>query len=185
VEEAGDRLTADELRAMVTVLIFGGQDTTQCQLACAAATFAAHPDAWKRLAETPSLAASAAEEVLRYEPAGSGSPRLALEDLEHKGLAIPAGSVALPSGPAANRDPEVYADPDRFDVERVHPRPMLTFGGGVHYCLGAHLARLELTEALRVITARMPNARLAGPVPWKAISGITGPLSVPLEFDAL
>jgi cytochrome P450 len=72
VEEAGDRLSPDELRAMITVLIFGGQDTTQCQLTCAVATFAAHPDQWDRLAREPQLAASAAEEVLRYEPAGSG-----------------------------------------------------------------------------------------------------------------
>ncbi|HVN36939.1 MAG TPA: cytochrome P450 [Myxococcota bacterium] len=183
VEEAGDRLSPDELRAMVTVLIFGGQDTTQCQLACAAATFAAHPDAWKRLAESPALAAGAAEEVLRYEPAGSGSPRLALEDLEHKGLSIPAGTVALPSGPAANRDPEVYADPDRFDIERVHPQPMLTFGGGVHYCLGASLARAELQEALPLLARRMPALATDGAASWRRGALIRGPEELPLRFE--
>jgi cytochrome P450 len=183
VEEAGDRLSPDELRAMVTVLIFGGQDTTQCQLACAAATFAAHPEAWKRLAEAPALAASAAEEVLRYEPAGSGSPRLALEDIEHRGLAIPAGSVALPSGPAANRDPDVYADPDRFDIERVHPQPMLTFGGGVHYCLGASLARAELQEALPLLARRMPALCADGPATWRRGALIRGPEELPLRFE--
>jgi len=183
VEEAGDRLGPDELRAMVTVLIFGGQDTTQCQLACAAATFAAHPEAWKRLAEKPALAAGAAEEVLRYEPAGSGSPRLALEDLEHNGLSIPAGTVALPSGPAANRDPAVYADPDRFDIERVHPQPMLTFGGGVHYCLGASLARAELQEALPLLARRMPALAADGPASWRRGALIRGPEELPLRFE--
>jgi cytochrome P450 len=69
------------------------------------------------------------------------------------------------------------------NITRRDPAPILNFGGGVHYCLGSHLARLELTEALRVITARMPNARLSGPAPWWPMAGITGPLSVPLEFD--
>ncbi|HEV7360040.1 MAG TPA: cytochrome P450, partial [Mycobacterium sp.] len=78
---------------------------------------------------------------------------------------------------------DVYPDPNRLDITREDPPPMLTFGGGVHYCLGAHLARLELTEALRIITQRMPIPRRTGPAPWKAISGITGPTTLPLEFD--
>ena len=84
---------------------------------------------------------------------------------------------------AANRDPGVYDDPDRLDITRQSAAPILNFGGGVHYCLGAHLARLELTEALRVITRRMPNPRRTGPGPWKAMAGITGPTTLPLEFD--
>jgi len=122
VEEQGDRLSPDELRAMVTVLIFGGQDTTQCQLACAVATFVLHPDPWQRLAEDPGLAASAVEEVLRYEPAGSGSPRVATESFRYRELEIEADAIVLPSASAANRDPEVYADPDRFDITRRPPR---------------------------------------------------------------
>jgi cytochrome P450 len=84
---------------------------------------------------------------------------------------------------AANRDPDVYTDPDCLDITRDDPSAMLTFGGGVHYCLGAHLARLELTEALRVVTRRMPNPCRIGAAPWKAISGITGPATLPIEFD--
>jgi cytochrome P450 len=84
---------------------------------------------------------------------------------------------------AANRDPAVYNDPDRLDITRNDPPPMLTFGGGTHYCLGAHLARLELTEALRVITQRMPNPRRTGPAPWPAMNGITGPTTVPIAFE--
>jgi len=166
-EEAGDRLSPDELRAMITVLIFGGQDTTQCQIACAVATFLRHPEQWKRLACDPAVAVSATEEVLRYEPAGSGSPRIASEDFRHRDLDVKAGSIALPSGPAANRDPAVYADPDRFDITRHHPQPQLTFGGGAHYCLGAALARAELQEALPILARRLPNLAAAGPVEWR------------------
>jgi cytochrome P450 len=85
---------------------------------------------------------------------------------------------------AAHRDPAVYDDPDRLDITREGPATMLTFGGGIHYCLGAQLARAELAEALTVITRRMPNPRTSGPVPWKPIMGITGPTTLPIEFDA-
>jgi cytochrome P450 len=77
----------------------------------------------------------------------------------------------------------VHDDPQRLDITREDPPAMLTFGGGVHYCLGAHLARLELTEGLRVITRHMPNPRRTGPAPRKAISGITGPTALRIKFD--
>jgi cytochrome P450 len=83
---------------------------------------------------------------------------------------------------SANRDPLAYADPDRLDMTRLDPPPMLTFGGGAHHCLGAHLARVELAEALVVMARRMPRARLAGPVPWRPLIGITGPRTVPIEY---
>jgi cytochrome P450 len=182
VEEEGDRLTREELRAMVTVLIFGGQDTTQCQLACSAATFIDHPDQWKRLGERSELAVSAAEEVLRFEPAGSGSPRIATEDIEYKGLEIPAGTAALPSGPAANRDARVYPDPDRFDMEREHAQPMLTFGGGAHYCLGASLARFEIQEALAILAQRLPELAADGEPRWRHGALLRGPETLPVRF---
>ncbi len=178
----GDHLDADELRAMVTVLIFGGQDTTQCQLACALATFARHPDAWQFLAAHPEHALRAAEEVLRYEGAGSGNPRTALEDIEYRGLAIRAGTVVLPSAPAANRDPKVYPDPDRFDILRSHAEPMLTFGGGVHFCLGASLARVEVAEVLPLLAQRMPKLALDGEIEWRRGSLIRGPERLPIRF---
>jgi cytochrome P450 len=182
VEEQGDRLSAEELRAMVTVLIFGGQDTTQCQLACAVATFVRHPDQWELLAKDPEVAITAAEEVLRYEPAGSGSPRVATCAFRHRDLEIPAGLVALPSAPAANRDPEIYADPDRFDITRRHPEPQLTFGGGVHYCLGANLARAELQEALPILARRLPGLEADGPAEWRRQVLIRGPARLPIGF---
>lgn len=182
VEEQGDRLTRDELRALVTVLIFGAQDTTQCQLACSIATFLEHPDQWEQLGQHPELAASAAEEVLRYEPTGSGSPRIATEDIEYRGLAIAKGTVLLPSGPAANRDPKVYPDPDRFDITRDHAQPMLTFGGGTHYCLGASLARIEIQEALVILSQRLPRLAANGPAEWRVGSQIRGPEVLPIRI---
>jgi cytochrome P450 len=181
-EERGDRLGPDELRAMVTVLIFGGQDTTQCQLACAATAFVRHPAAWMQLSRVPSLAASAAEEVLRYEPAGSGSPRVATESFRYRDLEVKAGTVALPSGPAANRDPEVYDDPDRFDIGRRHREPQLGFGGGAHYCLGASLARAEIQEALPILADRMPGLAADGDAVWRVGSLIRGPDVLPVRF---
>ncbi len=181
-EERGDRLSREELRAMVTVLIFGAQDTTQCQLACAAATFIDHPDQWRRLGEDPDAAVAAAEEVLRFEPAGSGSPRIATVDLEYKGRFIPAGTIAIPSGPAANRDPKIYRDPDRFDMNRTHDEPMLTFGGGTHYCLGASLARIEIQEALVILSRRLPNLAADGQAQWRRGSQIRGPESLGIRF---
>src|SRR5262249_27097436 len=123
VEEQGDRLRPAELNAMVTVLIFGGQDTTQCQLACSIATLLRHPAQWELLAKAPDVAATAAEEILRYEPAGSGAPRVATEDYLWHDLEVKAGTIGHPSTPSANRDPAVYEDPDRFDVTRRLPAP--------------------------------------------------------------
>jgi cytochrome P450 len=84
---------------------------------------------------------------------------------------------------AANRDPAVYGDPDVLDITRTGAPALLTFGGGMHYCLGAHLARLELAEALSVMARRMPNARRTGPAPWKPLTGLSGPHTLPIEFD--
>lgn len=131
----------------------------------------------------PELTPAAVHELMRYSPIIFGAARQAAEDVELAGVRIPAGTLVLANTASANRDGDVYHDPDRLDITRRDPAAILNFGGGVHYCLGAHLARLELTEALRVITARMPNPSLTGPAMWRPMSGITGPLSVPLEFD--
>jgi cytochrome P450 len=184
-EEGGDRLTHDELLMLCATLLGAGTDTTRHQLAAAVQTLGGHPAQWARVARHPELAPQAVRELMRYNPIIFGAIRQAAEDVELAGVRIPAGTLVIANTASANRDPEAYDDPEGVDITRASPAAILNFGGGVHYCLGAHLARLELTEALRIITARMPNARLSGPVPWRAISGITGPLSVPLEFDTL
>jgi cytochrome P450 len=182
-EEAGDRLTHDELLMLTATLLGAGTDTTRNQLAAAVQVLCAHPDQWDLVALKPELAPDAVHELMRYRPIIFGTLRRAAEDVELAGVRIPAGTLVAANTASANRDPAVYDDPERLDITRQDPPAILNFGGGVHYCLGAHLARLELTEALRVITARMPKPRQTGPSPWKGMAGITGPLSVPLEFD--
>jgi cytochrome P450 len=178
----GDRLTHAELLNLTAQLLMAGTDTTRNQLAAAVAVFCDHPDQWALLAAHPELAPRAVDEVMRHSPVIFASLRIAVEDLELAGLPIPAGTLVIANIAAANRDPAVYPQPDRFDITRENAPAMVTFGGGIHYCLGAHLARIELAEALSTMARRMPDIRRAGPVPWKAISGITGPASLPVEF---
>ena len=84
---------------------------------------------------------------------------------------------------AANRDPAVYDDPDRFDIKRVGAPPHLTFGGGIHYCLGVHLAKAELAEALVQMRAKWPTIEQTGPAPWKPVIGISGPITLPVRVE--
>jgi cytochrome P450 len=182
-EVDGDRLTHDELLTLAATLLMAGTDTTRNQLAAAVQVFCEHPDQWALLADHPELATKAVEEAMRYSPVIFTTMRTAVEDVELNGFTIPAGTIVIANTAAANRDPAVYQDPDRFDITREDAPAMLTFGGGIHYCLGAHLARIELAEALTTMARRMPNIRLDGAVPWKSITGISGPACLPVEFD--
>ncbi|MDT5102705.1 MAG: hypothetical protein QOI25_218, partial [Mycobacterium sp.] len=182
-EVDGDRLAHDELLMLAATLLMAGTDTTRNQLAAAVQVFCEHPEQWALLVEHPELAAKAVEEAMRYSPVIFTTTRTAVEDVELAGVTIPAGTLIIANTAAANRDPAVYPDLDRFDITRESAPAMLTFGGGIHYCLGAHLARIELAEALTTMARRMPNMRISDPVPWKSITGISGPTCLPVEFD--
>jgi cytochrome P450 len=182
-EDDGDHLNADELRMLVAGLLMAGTDTTRNQLAASVHVLCDHPDQWALLAEHPELAANAVEETMRHSPIAGLTLRIALEDVEIAGFLIPAGTLVIANTAAANRDPAVYDDPDRLDISRVGAAAMQTFGAGMHYCLGANLARLELAEALTVMARRMPNARRTGPAPWKPLTAISGPATLPIQFD--
>jgi cytochrome P450 len=182
-EDDGDRLSADELRMLVAGLLMAGTDTTRNQLGAAVHVLCDHPDQWSLLAERPELAVDAVEEIMRHSPIALGTLRTAIDDVELAGLMIPAGTLVIANTGAANRDPAVYDDPDRLDITREGAPAMQTFGAGEHYCLGANLARRELAEALAVMTRRMPHARRTGPAPWKPLSGMSGPTTLPVEFD--
>jgi cytochrome P450 len=134
------------------------------------------------LGEQPELAMQAVEESMRHSPAACIVPRVATQDAEFGGYIFPAGTFVLVNTLAANRDPAIYADADRFDVARRDAPAILTFGGGAHYCLGANLARRELAEALVVLTRRLSAPRRVGPAPWKSVLGMTGPTTLPIEF---
>jgi cytochrome P450 len=183
-EDDGDRLNADELRMLVAGLLMAGTDTTRNQLAASVQVLCDHPDQWALLGQHPELAMNAVEETMRHSPIAAGTLRLALEDVEIAGVMIPAGTIVIANTGSANRDPAVYDDPDRLDIAREGAPPMQAFGAGAHYCLGANLARLELSEALSAMALRMPNARRSGPAPWKPLTGISGPTTLTIKFDA-
>lgn len=182
-EDDGDRLNADELRMLAAGLLMAGTDTTRNQLAASVDVLCEHPDQWALLAEQPELAPRAVEETMRHSPIACGTLRVVTEDTELAGVVFPAGTIVLVNTFAANRDATVYDDPDRFDISRDAAPAVLTFGGGVHYCLGANLARLELGEALKILTRRMPNPTRTGPAPWKPMMGLSGPTTLPIEFS--
>ena len=104
---------------------------------------------------------------MRYLGAVQGTMRVASQDIEYRGVLFPAGTLVALSLAGANRDPDAFPLPERFDLTRETTVPQMTFGSGIHHCLGAHLARAELQEALTVIAQRMPDLELAGPVDWK------------------
>lgn len=183
-EEQGDRLTTGELVMMVEAVIVAGTDTTRNQLGCAVALFAEHPEQWELLAARPELAPRAVEEAMRSFGAVRGTARFASEDIEYRGVLFPAGTVIATSMQTANHDPAVFDQPEVFDITREPSgQPQLTFGSGIHYCLGAALARAELQEALPLLARRMPGLALDGPVTWKPNAvGIFGPDHLPVTF---
>lgn len=183
-EHAGDHLNADELRMMVVGLLIAGTDTTRNQLAASVQVLCDHPDQWALLGRQPELAINAVEETMRHSPIAWGTLRVALEDVALAGVIIPAGTLIVANTASANRDPDVYDNPDQLDITRENAPAMQTFGAGMHYCLGANLARLELVGALTVMTRQMPNARRTGPAPWKPLTALTGPTTLPIEFDS-
>jgi cytochrome P450 len=185
VDVDGERLTDEDIATLAENLITAGTDTTRNELACGVFDLAVRPDQRDKLRADRALLPNAVEEILRYRPVVPGTMRQAVSDLEIDGVAFPAGAVIMPVFTAANRDPAVYDDPERFDVTREFPQPVTSFGGGAHFCLGAALARAELQEALALILDRLPDFEIDGDpaaVPWKPMVGIGGPESLPLRF---
>ncbi|MGA0863736.1 MAG: cytochrome P450 [Ilumatobacteraceae bacterium] len=184
-EEDGDRLSTDELTMMVEAVIVGGTDTTRNQLGLALELFSRHPEQWQMLRDDPSMAPRAVEETMRYHGAVAGTIRFASEDIEFNGVLFPKGTFMSTSMSTANFDESVFADPLQFDIAREPAgQPQLSFGSGIHYCLGASLARAELQEALVVLSQSMPNLAPGGDVRHKPSAvGIFGPAHLPLTFD--
>jgi cytochrome P450 len=166
MEEAGDRLSSDELLRLIAALVIAGSDTTVHALCFAVLDLLRHPEAWRAVVADRSLARNAVEETLRHEPFGKlGSiPRYALEEVELRGTRIAKGEMAVPVITATHRDPSVYPDPDRFDVHRKLSST-LVFGVGPHVCVGAALARLELEVAIGTLIERFPSMTLIDETP--------------------
>jgi cytochrome P450 len=181
-ESEGDKLSDDELRNLILNILVGGVDTSQSQLAHAMRLLALHPEQWRALRDDPDrLAGPAVEEALRYEPITPFTARILTEELEYRGVTFPPGSVVLVSAWHGNR---AQATPDSFDIraERDAGR-VLTFGAGIHYCLGANLARAEMQEALVYLARRVRRVELAGEPDFGTASGIYGLDSLPLRFE--
>jgi cytochrome P450 len=155
-------LTERELHATVMLLLGAGFETTVNLLGNAVVALDAHRDQWEALAADPAGWPGAVEEVLRFDSPVQITGRTATREVELAGRPIPAGSRVTVLLGAANRDPEVFDAPERFDVTRPNARDHLAFSGGIHYCVGAGLARLEAAVALRMLTERFPELRVTG-----------------------
>ncbi len=181
--EAGrDRLTDDELRNLVLNILVGGVDTSQSQLAHAVRLLAEHPLQWEALRSDPhGLALAAVDEALRYEPITPLTARITLVDVEHRGVTFPAGTIVLVSAWHANRE---GIEPDTFDITAERPRSrLLTFGAGIHYCVGANLARAEMQEGLAFLAERVRSVRLDAEPEFGTPSGIYGLERLPLVLE--
>jgi cytochrome P450 len=182
-QDDGDRLSNAEMRMLAFSILSAGTDTTRNQLAASMHALCDHPDQLALLRDNPDLSMRAVEECMRHSPAVCVTLRTVLDDVTFADYTFPAGTFISVNTFAANCDPEVYPHPDRFDITREDPPPILTFGGGAHYCLGANLARTELAGALKVLARRMANPRRRATARWKPMLGLSGPLELDMEFD--
>lgn len=182
-EEEGDRLSEEECIHLVSAVLVGGVDTTQAQLSHGLRLFAEHPEQGRLLGEQPELAVAATEEVLRYEPITPMTARITREEIVYRDVIFPANTIIAAAATTANRDPEGWRDPARFDItaERDRAKP-LTFGAGPHFCLGASLARAELQEAFAFLSSRMPELRLDGEPEYDTPLGVYGVRSLPIAW---
>ena len=160
-EEQGDRLSESELVSTCNLLLLAGNLTTTDLIGNGVKAFLDHPQEMAKLRERPELIKNAVEEILRYDSPVANSGRIASRDVEIGGVKIARGETLSVKLGAANRDPAVYPDPDRFDIEREDTHHQ-SFGGGRHLCLGAHLARLEAQETLAALFSRFSEIRFGG-----------------------
>ena len=182
VEEEGDRLSEEEMFGMCVFLLVAGHETTLALIGNGLLALLRNPEQKQMLQEDPGLIDSAVEEFLRYDSPIQHQTRVAREDFELEGQRIRRGDRVLPMLGAANRDPAQFADPDRLDIRR-QPNPHLAFGYGIHFCLGAPLARLEGQIAIRTILRRLPRMQLTeGNLRWRVHTSMRHPELLPVDF---
>jgi cytochrome P450 len=161
-DDDGSGLTEQELVATSMLILAAGFETTVNLISNGAVRLFEHPDQRTRLAEDPSLWPNAVDEVLRHDSPVQRTARMARRDTEVDGVPVAQGEIVVTVLGAANRDPAVFADPDRFDVTRANAKEHVAFSSGIHYCLGAALARMEGEVALRALFTRFPDLAPAG-----------------------
>jgi cytochrome P450 len=184
--EAGERLSDVELVNLVLNVLIGGVDTTQSQLAHAMRLFALHPDQWRLLAAEPERAPRAVEEILAYEPVTPFTARILTGDVVFRDVLFPAGTVVMVCSLTGNRDggDGMPFDISSFDITAERTNRLMTFGAGIHYCVGSNIARAELEEALTFLAPRMPDLHLTGDVEFGTVQGIYGLERLPLAWSA-
>jgi len=173
--EQNEEVTAALLGPLCRLLLVAGFETTVNAIGNGVRAMLANPDQWQMLVEDPDRAPAVVEEVLRYDPPVQVTARAARDAIEVAGVPVAPGQAAVLLLAGANRDPAAYASPNSFDITRRPGVDHLAFSGGIHYCLGAPLARLELAEAFRALAQRLPTLRLAGAVRMQRSTAIHGP----------
>lgn len=183
-EQDGDRLSRAELVAMVVQILYAGHETTRNLIGNGLFTLLDHPDQLARLRREPGLLRNAVEEMLRFEPPILFLSRVAHETAEIGGVRVAAGDLVHVDLASANRDPAVHADPDRFDVARRDPRH-LSFGWGAHFCMGAHVARMEGQVAFATLLRRFAAIEPVGERPtWAPATALRTLERFPLRLRA-
>lgn len=182
VDIDGERLADEEIFSFLRLLFPAGADTTYRGLGSMFYAVLRDRDVWDAVRAEPSMIPAVVQEALRWEAPTAMLPRFAPKDIRWGDTEIPAGSEVIFAITSANRDPEVFADPDRFDPWRKE-RESLSFGHGLHFCLGSHLARREMEVSLRVLSERLPDLALA-PDTEVGIQGtvLRGPTRLPVVF---
>jgi cytochrome P450 len=184
VEEAGDRLTTAELRANVNLLFAAGHETTVNLIGNGFLSLLRHPQQWRKLCDDPSLIPNAIEEILRFESPVQAVARTVAEPIELSGVALERPAIVVSLIGAANRDPAVFENPNQFDITRKDIRP-LSFGGGIHFCLGAQLARIEAAVVFETVLRRLPDLRLEKPdqPKWRSSFTLRGLTELPVAWE--
>jgi cytochrome P450 len=180
-QEAGDVLSNDEMINICVNFLLAGHETTRSLITNGVLTLLRQPDQFRDMRSDRSLLAAAVEEILRYESPIQRAWRRITEDTKFGGETFQAGQLVLIMLGAANRDPAHFSEPERFDIRRQDNRH-LAFGYGIHFCIGAPLARVEGTIAIEALLQRFPNLHLAGPFEWFPSIHVRGPVTLPLAF---
>jgi len=182
-EEAGERLTEAELVGNVILLFGAGHETTVNLLGNGLLALLQNPDEYAKLRDNPDLVPGAIEEMLRFDSSVQMTGRTAMEDVEVNGVTIPKGDHVINLLGSANRDGAAFDAPESFRVDRKDVRPM-SFGGGIHFCLGAQLARVEADIAFRSLLARLPDLRLEKPdeADWRPTFTLRGLTGLPIAW---
>jgi len=185
-EESGDRLSESELVAMLFLILFAGHETTVNLLGSGTLALLQNPEQFEKLKANPDLLDSAIEEMLRYtNPVQHIAQRFLLEDVEFGGVTVPKYSQLLIGIGAANRDETIFENPEQFDITRS-PNRHIALGFGIHYCLGAPLARLEAKIAFKTLFQHFPNIQLAVPadeLKWRGAPALRGLTRLPIRLN--